>query len=98
VGSFADSAPLSEAGAGRDLDDFGYRPMNNTRVIDGRTRLRWLEKVTPDHASSPYAALTASYRPSDAPDPAEDRDRARRRRWILATTASGAAARILTRV
>ncbi len=62
VGTFADSALLWEAVGGIDLDAFDYQQMNDTRVIDVRTRLRWLEQVMPDYAPGPYEQLAAAYR------------------------------------
>jgi len=62
VGTFADSAPLWAAVGGIDLDDFDYQKMNDTRVIDIRTRLRWLKQVMPDYAPGPYEQLAAAYR------------------------------------
>ena len=62
VGTFADSAPLWAAVGGVDLDDFDYQKMNDTRVIDIRTRLRWLKQVMPDYAPGPYEQLAAAYR------------------------------------
>jgi len=64
VGSFADSALLWEAVGGLDLDGFDYQTMNDTRVIDVRTRLRWIEQVMPDYAPGPYEALAVAYRRS----------------------------------
>ncbi|HEY4421289.1 MAG TPA: hypothetical protein VGN22_17325, partial [Pseudonocardia sp.] len=62
VGIFADSAPLWAAVGGIDLDDFDYQKLNDTRVIDIRTRLRWLKQVMPDYAPGPYEQLAAAYR------------------------------------
>jgi hypothetical protein len=45
-----------------DLDGFDYQKQNDTRLIDVRTRLKWLERVTPDYAPGPYEQLAAAYR------------------------------------
>ncbi len=62
VGTFEDSAPLWDAAGGLALDGFDYGMLNDTRVIDVRTRLAWLERVLPDYAPGPYEQLAAAYR------------------------------------
>jgi hypothetical protein len=61
VGTFSDSAELWHATGGMDLDGFDYQKLNDTRLIDVRTRLKWLERVTPDYAPGPYEQLAAAY-------------------------------------
>ena len=80
VGAFADSAPLWEAVGGLDLDGFDYQKMSDTRVIDVRTRLRWLEKVMPDYAPGPYEQLAAAYRRAGDEELSEQVLMARQRR------------------
>jgi hypothetical protein len=62
VGTFADSAELWAAERGVDLTGFSYDQLSDTREIDVRTRLRWLEQVMPDYAPGPYEQLAAAYR------------------------------------
>ena len=40
---------------------FSYDQLSDTREIDVRTRLRWLEQVMPDYAPGPYEQLAAAY-------------------------------------
>jgi hypothetical protein len=80
VGSFADSALLWEAADGLDLDGFDYQTLNDTRVIDVRTRLRWLERVMADYAPGPYEVLAAAYRRSGDEEQSEQVLMARQRR------------------
>lgn len=62
VRTFADSAELWEALGGVVVDGFGYDLLNDTRVIDVRTRLDWLDQVMPDYLPGPYDQLAAAYR------------------------------------
>ena len=62
VGTFADSAELWAAERGVDLAGFSYDQLSDTREVDVRTRLRWLEQVMPDYAPGPYEQLAAAYR------------------------------------
>jgi hypothetical protein len=62
VGTFADSAALWAAVRGVDLAGFYYDQLQDTREVDVRTRLRWLERVMPDYAPGPYEQLAAAYR------------------------------------
>ena len=59
---FADSAALWSAVRGVDLAGFYYDQLDDTRAVDVRTRLRWLEQVMPDYAPGPYEQLAAAYR------------------------------------
>jgi hypothetical protein len=72
VGSFADSAALWEASGGVDIDGFGYQLLTDTRTVDVRARLRWIEHVLPDYAPGPYDQLAAAYRRTGHEDWAED--------------------------
>ena len=62
VGAFSDTAELWAASGGLDLDGFDYLKLNDTRAIDVRTRLTWLERVMPDYAPGPYEQLAAAYK------------------------------------
>ena len=62
VGTFADSAELWAAERGVDLTGFSYDQLSDSREIDVRTRLRWIEQVMPDYAPGPYEQLAAAYR------------------------------------
>jgi hypothetical protein len=62
VGTFADSAALWSAVRGVDLAGFYYDQLDDTREVDVRTRLRWLEQVMPDYTPGPYEQLAAAYR------------------------------------
>jgi hypothetical protein len=59
---FADSAVLWETADGVDLEDFDYASLADTRAVDVRTRLAWIERVVPDYAPGPYEQLVAVYR------------------------------------
>jgi hypothetical protein len=62
VGTFADSAELWAAERGVDVRGFSYDQLDDTRDVDVRTRLGWLEQVMPDFAPGPYEQLAAAYR------------------------------------
>ena len=62
VGTFADSAALWSAVRGVDLAGFYYDQLDDTREVDVRTRLGWLEQVMPDYTPGPYEQLAAAYR------------------------------------
>ena len=62
VGRLVDSEALWSAVRGVDLAGFSYDQLDNTRAVDVRTRLRWLEQVMPDYAPGPYEQLAAAYR------------------------------------
>lgn len=80
VGSFADSAPLWAAIGGVILDGFDYGKLNDTRVIDVHTRLRWVEQVMPDYVPGPYDQLAAAYRRAGDDDLSEQVLMTRQRR------------------
>jgi hypothetical protein len=60
--TFADSAELWAAEGGVELAGFCYDQLHDSREVDVRTRLRWIEKVMPDYAPGPYEQLAAAYR------------------------------------
>jgi hypothetical protein len=62
VGTFADSGELWAAERGVDVRGFSYDQLDDTRDVDVRTRLGWLERVMPDFAPGPYEQLAAAYR------------------------------------
>jgi hypothetical protein len=62
VGTFADSPALWSAVRGVDLAGFYYDQLGDTRQVDVRTRLGWLEQVMPDYTPGPYEQLAAAYR------------------------------------
>ncbi len=62
VGTFADSALLWDAAGGVAIDGFRYDLLTDTRTVDVRTRLHWIEQVMPDYAPGPYDQLAAAYR------------------------------------
>jgi hypothetical protein len=72
VGSFTDSALLWDATGGVAIDGFAYRLLSDTRTVDVRTRLGWVERVLPDYAPGPYDQLAAAYRSAGHEDWAED--------------------------
>lgn len=71
VGRFADDPELWAAAGGVVIDGFDYELLNDTHVIDVRTRLQWLERVLPDYAPGPYDQLAAAYRRAGNEDLAE---------------------------
>lgn len=71
VGSFTDSENLWNARGGLAIDGFDYAMVNDTQVVDVRTRLHWLEQVMPDYAPGPYDQLAAAYRRAGHDDRAE---------------------------
>ncbi len=71
VGAFADSAALWDAAGGVAIDGFDYQLLSDTRTVDVRTRLRWIEQVMPDYAPGPYDQLAAAYRRAGHEDWAE---------------------------
>ena len=62
VGTFTDSEKVWNARGGVAIDGFDYALLNDTQVVDVRTRLHWLEQVMPDYAPGPYDHLAAAYR------------------------------------
>lgn len=64
VETFRDSEHLWRDSAVGDvlLAGFVYGSLNDTRVIDVRTRLRWIERVTGGYAPGSYDQLAAAYR------------------------------------
>lgn len=64
VETFRDSEHLWRDSAVGDvlLDGFVYGSLNDTQVIDVRTRLRWIERVTGTYAPGSYDQLAAAYR------------------------------------
>lgn len=85
VGTFTDSALLWAAVHGVDVDDFDYQTLTDIRVIDVRTRLRWIEQVADDYAPAPYEKLAAAYRRSGDEEQAQAVLFARQRRRYAAT-------------
>jgi hypothetical protein len=73
VGTFRDSENLWADAAVGDvlLDGFAYESLNDTHVIDVRTRLNWIERVADGYAPGSYDHLAAAYRRAGREEMAE---------------------------